>query len=216
MLNVDGSFTYTPNLGFVGTDKFAYAASDGLNKGNIAIVGINVMEVLENTLPVANNDYYEIDQDTTLKVLAPGILKNDSDADGDKLTAVLQTDVSFGILVLNVDGSMSYTPKSGFVGSDSFTYIVSDGKSKSTTAKVVINVLKVTTPATSEQPTNTKLSDTTTDTHVSTETSTKDEVTKSSDRTSTTSPDVSLPYPILPFIIGLMSTILIVKKRNEN
>ena len=62
-----------------------------------------------------------------LTVPAPGVLGNDSDPDGDPLTAVLVTGPSHGSLTLNANGSFSYTPAADFAGSDSFTYRASDG-----------------------------------------------------------------------------------------
>jgi hypothetical protein len=65
-----------------------------------------------NTPPVAVDDAYSTDQDTTLTVAAPGVLGNDSDVDGDTLTAVLDTDATNGSLSLNADGSLTYVPTS--------------------------------------------------------------------------------------------------------
>ncbi|MDX1745146.1 MAG: cadherin-like domain-containing protein, partial [Halobacteriales archaeon] len=80
-----------------------------------------------NSAPVALNDSFSTNEDTTLNVAAPGVLGNDSDADGDALTASLNTGVSNGSLTLNSDGSFTYMPHPDFNGTDSFTYDVSDG-----------------------------------------------------------------------------------------
>jgi hypothetical protein len=90
--------------------------------------------------PVAADDIYNTNKDTTLNVAAPGVMSNDSDADGDPLTALLSTDVSNGVLSLISDGSFSYTPNSGFFGTDSFTYIANDGANNSNAATVMITV----------------------------------------------------------------------------
>ena len=58
---------------------------------------------------------------------APGVLGNDTDADGDPLTAVLNTTVGHGTLTLNANGSFLYTPTNGYSGPDSFTYHANDG-----------------------------------------------------------------------------------------
>src|SRR6056297_3565313 len=63
-----------------------------------------------NDAPVAVDDSYATDEDVVLAVFAPGVLTNDSDADGDALTAVLVSDVSNGSLSLSADGSFIYTP----------------------------------------------------------------------------------------------------------
>ena len=104
----NGSFTYTPNANFNGSDNFTYKANDGKANSNIATVSITVNAV--NDAPVAVNDAYSVNKDTTLTVVAPGVLGNDTDVDGDPLTAVLVSGVSNGSLTLNSDGSFSYTP----------------------------------------------------------------------------------------------------------
>src|SRR5262245_40666872 len=61
-----------------------------------------------NSAPVATNDTYKLDEDTTLTLSAPGILSNDSDADGDPLTTALVSGPAHGALTLNGDGSLTY------------------------------------------------------------------------------------------------------------
>ena len=78
-----------------------------------------------------------------LTVPAPGVLGNDSDPDGDPLTAVLVTGPSHGSLTLNANGSFSYTPAADFAGSDSFSYRASDGTVSSSPATVTITVTPV-------------------------------------------------------------------------
>jgi len=67
-------------------------------------------------------------------------LGNDTDTENDPLTAVLVTDVSSGTLNLAADGSFSYDPNPGFIGSDSFTYQANDGLADSNIATVTITV----------------------------------------------------------------------------
>jgi len=95
-----------------------------------------------NDPPVAVQDSYSVDEDNTLSVPTPGVLTNDSDVDGDSLTAVLVSDVNNGTLALNADGSLSYTPKPHFNGADSFTYEAQDpsfANSNVTTVTITIN-----------------------------------------------------------------------------
>ena len=81
-----------------------------------------------NTAPTAVDDAYDTPQDTVLSVDPPGVLGNDTDAEGDDLTAVLNSDPSSGSVSLNANGSFDYTPNSGFTGSDSFAYLAEDGR----------------------------------------------------------------------------------------
>ncbi|NWG07638.1 MAG: BMP family ABC transporter substrate-binding protein [Chloroflexi bacterium] len=92
-----------------------------------------------NLAPVAINDVYSTNKNTTLNVPAEtGILANDTDVD--PITAVKLTDPAHGALALNLDGSFTYTPNTNFVGNDSFTYQASDGILTSNIATVAIQV----------------------------------------------------------------------------
>lgn len=97
-------------------------------------------QVAPNTAPVAANDSYTTLANTTLTVSAPGVLSNDTDADGNPLTAVKVTNPAHGTLTLNANGSFTYTPAAGYVGSDSFTYKANDGTADSNVATVSIAV----------------------------------------------------------------------------
>ena len=138
-LALDGSFMYTPNGGFYGSDSFTYQAHDQSLGSNIATVSITVDRV--NNVPVAVDDStYSVNEDNPLNVAAPGVLGNDSDADSDPLTAVLVSGPADGLLTLNADGSFSYTPNADFNGGDSFTYVANDGFADSNLATVSIAV----------------------------------------------------------------------------
>ncbi len=93
-----------------------------------------------NEPPVAVDDSYTANKGQTLFILAPGVLTNDSDADGDSLTAILDTGPSEGSVTLNLDGSFSYSPRADFSGMDRFSYHAEDGKASSETAFVSIRV----------------------------------------------------------------------------
>ncbi len=141
-LNPDGSFSYTPNANYNGSDSFTYQASDGLLNSATATVNITVTPV--NDAPVAANDSYTTAEDTTLTVIAAsGVLINDTDVEGEALTAILVSNPSHGSLTLNADGSFTYTPAANYNGSDSFTYKPNDGTADGNTATVSINVTAV-------------------------------------------------------------------------
>ncbi|MGV0795300.1 cadherin-like domain-containing protein, partial [Mycolicibacterium sp. XJ1819] len=108
-LNADGSFTYTPNQDFYGTDTFTYMANDGELDGNTATVTITVNPVNDEA-PIAADDAYAVDEDGVLTVTGPGVLANDTDFDNDDLTAILVDGPANGTLTLNPDGSLTYTP----------------------------------------------------------------------------------------------------------
>ena len=108
---------------------------------HLATVNITVTAVGGNNAPVANDDSYTTPQDTALSVIAPGVLVNDTDADGDPLTAVQLSSAGNGVAVLNANGSFSYTPNAGFTGDDSFSYEAHDNNGGiSSAATVTITV----------------------------------------------------------------------------
>lgn len=135
----NGTFTYTPDFGFTGFDSFTYTASDVSLASNVANVSIAVQGA-GNVAPVAHSDGYSTEVNHSLVISAAGVLANDVDANGDNLTAQLETDVSNGTLALNTDGSFSYTPGVDFVGVDSFTYRALDGAVLSDAVAVTIAV----------------------------------------------------------------------------
>ncbi len=94
----------------------------------------------------AGNDSYSTAEETALNVPAPGVLSNDSDPDGDPLTAMLVSGPANGSLTLNPDGSFSYTPNTDFNGDDTFTYAATNGTVTSNTATVTITVTPLNDP----------------------------------------------------------------------
>ncbi len=99
-----------------------------------------------NQPPVAVNDSYTTNEDTTLNVPAPGVLGNDTDIDSPTLSAILVSSVSNGSLTLNSNGSFTYTPNPNWNGTDSFTYVANDGIADSNVATVTTTVNPVNDP----------------------------------------------------------------------
>jgi hypothetical protein len=96
-----------------------------------------------NVIPVAYPDAYNVDQNGVLTVtVEDGVLSNDVDTDN-LLTVELVSDVSNGTLVLNADGSFTYTPNDLYFGQDSFSYKVFDRKAYSNIETVIITVNQV-------------------------------------------------------------------------
>src|SRR5204862_378178 len=89
------------------------------------------------------DDSYTTAEDTTLTIAPPGVLANDSDVDGDALTAVLVSPPTHGSLTLNTNGSFSYVPAANYNGPDSFTYKANDGQADSGIATVSITIIGV-------------------------------------------------------------------------
>jgi VCBS repeat-containing protein len=139
VLAIAGQIGYLPDPEFIGTDTFTYQIWDGRPNGyDTATVTVTVGPI--NHEPVAADDQYATDEDQGLVVPAKGILANDSDNDGDSLSAVLVSGPTHGTVVLNADGAFSYTPAPNYNGPDSFTYHANDGSLDSNVATVSLTV----------------------------------------------------------------------------
>ncbi|MFQ5650421.1 MAG: choice-of-anchor D domain-containing protein [bacterium] len=99
-----------------------------------------VVAEIKNDPPVTQDDAFTGDEDTRLEAAAPGVLDNDLDPDGDRLTAFKVSDPANGSVNIDGDGSFVYTPKRDFNGQDVFSYGVDDGRGKRDTAVVTITV----------------------------------------------------------------------------
>ena len=95
---------------------------------------------MPNQPPTAANDTYATTQNTPLTIAAPGVLSNDTDPEGQTLTAQLVSNPSHGALTLNANGSFTYTPTTGYTGTDSFTYQAYDGTTSSNVATVTLTI----------------------------------------------------------------------------
>ena len=138
--------SYTPAPNYFGPDSFGYTIDDGNGGTDSANVSVNVSNV--NDAPAALGDAYDTDSNTPLHVNAPGVLSNDSDVDGDSLSAQQVTGPSHALsFALHADGSFDYTPALNFSGGDSFTYRASDGSAQSNTVTVNITVHDKVPPA---------------------------------------------------------------------
>jgi serine protease AprX len=144
-LYADGRFVYTPGPGFVGTDSFTYAASDGVHTSGPATVTLTVNPAAPaNEPPLAQGDAAGTPEDTPVVI---DVLTNDTDPDGDVLTVGSVTQAAHGTVTSDGD-SVTYTPSPNFAGIDSFTYTASDGEEESPPATVTISVSPVNDPPT--------------------------------------------------------------------
>ena len=146
-LNSNGTFSYVHAGGNLSSDSFTYSANDG--KINSAPVTVSITVTGTNDPPVANNDNIIVPLNGTATTLDNGqtsLLANDSDPDGDVLTATLVSSPSFGTLTLNPGGTFSYIQNGTLNSGDSFTYTVSDGTL--TSAAATVNILLSCSPCT--------------------------------------------------------------------
>jgi hypothetical protein len=135
-----GEIVYTPNLNFNGVETLVYLICDNDNDCSTATVTITVTPV--NDPPVAVDDAATTGEDTPVTI---SVLLNDFDVDGDPLTLISTTTPAGGIIVVNLDSSLTYTPNPDFSGVDTFTYQISDSLATAT-ATVTITVTPVNDP----------------------------------------------------------------------
>jgi hypothetical protein len=144
--NNENIITYTPTHDYFGTDSFSYRIEPATGIGPASPptkVSVSVEPV--NDPPVANNDNVTYDQDSSGGTI--NVLANDVDPDGDPLKVTKVSDTSEttqsnqSTIVNNLDGTVTYTPPSGFAGVDSFSYTVNDGSNATASATVQVTVL---------------------------------------------------------------------------
>jgi subtilisin family serine protease len=137
-LQANGGFTYAPAPNFAGPDAFTYQASDGSQVSPPATVRLTVTAV--NDPPVAVDDVATTSRNVAVTV---AVLANDSDVDGTLVpgSVAITTAPRYGSAIRKTDGTVVYTPKRNFTGSDGFRYTVRDdagATSKPATVRVTV------------------------------------------------------------------------------
>jgi VCBS repeat-containing protein len=138
--DVSGVITVSGTHSYANSGKYALAVTLADDDGNANATAIGQLFGGAPHAPQGAADTYFTPHDQVLHVTAPGILSNDGDPDGDAITAMLSFGPQHGSLDLRADGSFDYTPASGFVGTDCFSYHDSDGSLCGAPVQVLINV----------------------------------------------------------------------------
>jgi len=145
-IDAAGLMTWVPERQQVGSHHASVRVTDEAGLYTTTSFSLEVAGI-PNTAPIAVEDNYSVTVGEVLSVpAAQGFVSNDTDANGDILTAILHLDQTAGTVTSNVDGGFSYTPPSmGFagldIGVDVFTYRAYDGVDYSEPTTVTINVL---------------------------------------------------------------------------
>ncbi len=136
-ISANGQFTYTALLGFRGNDSFTYTAKD--TNGASAVGTVDINNVFTDRAPVAVAGSFTAAYGQTI---TGNVLANDYDPDNDPMHVVQSTvTTADGFTIdLNPNGSFSYTPEAGFLGTDSFTYTVADPYGLTSSATVTLDV----------------------------------------------------------------------------
>ncbi len=130
-----GNITYTPNTDFFGTETITYVVSeDTLGVTETGTLVVTVTNV--NDAPLAAGDHA---QAVSGEAVSVAVLANDTDPDGDSLSVVAASATN-GRVTINADGTLTYQPGSGFVGTDVITYVIDDGNGARDEATVTVKV----------------------------------------------------------------------------
>ncbi len=139
-IHADGTYTYTPEAGFNGTDSFVYEVCDNATPAQCAQATVTITVNPVNDAPIAVDNIGIVEEDGTLN--GPNLLANDSDVDGDNL--IINTtpivDVENGTLTIHADGTYTYIPDADFNGTDSFTYEVCDDGTPQECARATVTI----------------------------------------------------------------------------
>lgn len=144
----EGRLSFTPAPNATGAASVSVRVRDdgGTDNGGVDLSDALIFSITitpKNDPPTAFADNFIVLADRTLNVKAPGVLFNDSDIDGDSITAIKVTPPLHGVVTLAADGAFSYTPVTGYRGLDAFSYRASDGAASSPTRIVTLNVTAI-------------------------------------------------------------------------
>lgn len=136
----NNTLRYTPPRGFFGQDSFTYTVVFASGRRETANVTVNVS--LQFTDPVAVDDSFDLPTNSVSFPL--NVLLNDIEGAGGSLVVTnFSNPDKGGALSIGSGGlSLRYTPRRGFGGTESFTYTVTDGQGKSSTARVTVHTLE--------------------------------------------------------------------------
>lgn len=139
---VGGQIVYSPGSAFqtlrtgeTGLDRFSYTVTDP--SGATATATVEVVINGANDAPTAGDDSAFANAGGSVIV---DVLANDSDPEGDALTIDSIGAAGHGTVVLNADGTVTYTPAAGYSGGDAFSYTVRDASGAIDTATVSLVV----------------------------------------------------------------------------
>ncbi len=140
VMNANGTYTYTPNDDFNGEDTFTYTVTDDDGETSTAEVTVTVAPI--NDTPNAMADTATTDEDTPVD----GDVSGNDTGLGDA-PVVFSVEVgdgpANGTVVMNANGSYTYTPNDDFNGEDTFTYTVTDDDGETSTAEVTVTVAPI-------------------------------------------------------------------------
>ncbi|TMO83078.1 Ig-like domain-containing protein [Pseudoalteromonas spongiae] len=138
VVSADGTIIeYQPAADFFGMEVINYTLSDGAGGTDTAEISVSVTSTPD--APNAENDAAEVDEDESVTIM---VLANDVDVDGDTLS-VISANVDTGVVAINADDELVYTPEANFNGTAIITYTIDDGTGLVDSASVTVAVRDV-------------------------------------------------------------------------
>lgn len=137
-LSNTGAFNFQANSGYLGTDSFAYKACDSVT-GLCSATATVVLNITAATPTIVNQNYTDAPKHS-LSLGSPGVLTGATVPSGDTLQADTVSYPSSGTLTLDSDGALIYSPDSGFLGTDSFSYKACDATTGLCSSAATVNV----------------------------------------------------------------------------
>ncbi|MFZ1470684.1 MAG: Hint domain-containing protein [Paracoccaceae bacterium] len=135
-VNADGTLTYTPDADYNGPDTITYTITDPDGNESSTTVAVTVTPV--NDAPDAVDDVETTPFNTAVTI---PVLLNDTDPDGDTLSILGTPTSADGTVVVNPDGSLTFTPTDGFTGEAVIDYQITDSNGGTDTAQVFVTVV---------------------------------------------------------------------------
>ena len=141
--NRDNTYTYNPPSNYIGEDTFTYTICDNLDTPNCSTATVTI--TITGASPLAVDDEYTTPEDKFLKII--NFLDNDEVVDNATVTS-FDTEGTNATVVLENDGSITYTPETGFSGDDTFTYTLCDDDEipSCSTATITVHVTDTGSP----------------------------------------------------------------------
>lgn len=137
-MSSSGVFTYTPNANYFGLDNFTYSLCDGANPTLCSPATVSISINTVNDAPIANNDSFITNEDVA--ITSATVASNDDATDGPSSLYSVTAHPLHGVLVLNTNGTFTFTPTENYNGTDSFDYSLCDGETPDLCSTATVSI----------------------------------------------------------------------------
>jgi large repetitive protein len=120
-IDEDGNYSYIPESEYFGNDEFQFTICNPTNACDTALIQIEVVFI--NNIPIAIDDYFMVLEDS---YIIGSVALNDIELDDEAVTYSIISNPIHGIIILNTDGTFTYTPEANYYGMDQIIYMMCD------------------------------------------------------------------------------------------